>query len=521
MAGSKLSRKIRFLPFFPYGYCSKLAVAILGKDNSFATRILMDGNPDAMIAKSDQEREKALERARYLCEKGYAKDINRTCGTPAMKRSFRHITKKGLAVLIEAPDEAAREDDDEAIETSDVNGEIKVDHFRSGSLASADLRDLLLGLAGSDDPINQTHFNEALLDAVKEGRVTPLSYAINLVQNTKISLTKYSPNQQHSIWRQSNILAIFLANEHLTYLDRRQYDTGFAIDGITDDESHEIYIQKNGHTMASTTRYALVNWYKQNPGFYKITQTKPDESEWAKEEWLNTPAFYSTKELPNFDEQKTLTFEDNARGRRQIINAIHVGLAIGKKVNYVCYHGKPGEFKWLPNREKTAKTQTENAVRQMKTLCPEMRCKDTVDFALYFCSSRHQFLALFDKTKEKHKKFKKQNYITNEPYASMHAVPINDSGAFQAWCLLEWTPLETEQAIHDTLVENDPNFDYAPERNYPLRYKGKRVFSGYTMDVRKINYALEDHLDGHDFYIACFTDQIPWYKALFPGKTFL
>lgn len=41
------------------------------------------------------------------------------------------------------------------------------------------------------------------------------------------------------------------------------------------------------------------------------------------------------------------------------------------------------------------------------------------------------------------------------------------------------------------------------------------------MDIAKINHVLEDHLDGHDFLIACFPDQIPWYRKIFPGKNFL
>jgi hypothetical protein len=71
------------------------------------------------------------------------------------------------------------------------------------------------------------------------------------------------------------------------------------------------------------------------------------------------------------------------------------------------------------------------------------------------------------------------------------------------------------------LVATDPGFSYTTNRFYPLTYNGKRVFSGYTMDIAKINHVLEDHLDGFDFYICCFPEQASWYQKLFPGKTIL
>ena len=89
------------------------------------------------------------------------------------------------------------------------------------------------------------------------------------------------------------------------------------------------------------------------------------------------------------------------------------------------------------------------------------------------------------------------------------------------WCLLEFTPSEAEKKIHDSLIANDENIKQSADHYYPLTYKDKKVFSGYTMDLRKINNVLEDYLDGHDFLIACFPDQISWYRKLFPGKDFL
>ena len=518
MSKKSNSKKVRFLPYFPYGFCSKYATAIEGKNNPFASLFLAGDDPDELIQASDNHRRKTLDKAQYLCTKNYARNIQRACGTPAMNRSFRALTKLGLTVLVEAPDEAASDDFEDASVTNDVNGGIKEDHFRSGSASSTELRNTLIETAGTE---HQEFFNETLLDAVIEGRLTPLTQAINLVQDTKINLDKYGTNQRYAIWRDSHIQAMFMANGHLTYLDRRPYDTGFSIDGIEDEESFQRYVQKNGLTLPAFTFKALTEWYKNNPGFYRITQQYPDTSEEAREKWLHTPAFYTMREFPNFEGKSASDKDKNGKSHQQVFKATHIGLATGKKLNYAVYHGKPGEFKWQPQREQAAKKETEVAVRHMKTQNPDIHCNDAVDFALYFCSSAYQFEALFERTKKKHELYKKMPYLTNEPFSGMYAIPVNDSGTTLLWLLMELTPSDIEFNIHQSIVKARPDIHTTGNLHYPLTCNGKKVFSGYTMDFAKINFALEDHLDGFDFLIACFPDQISWYRKIFPGKSFL
>ena len=103
----------------------------------------------------------------------------------------------------------------------------------------------------------------------------------------------------------------------------------------------------------------------------------------------------------------------------------------------------------------------------------------------------------------------------------MFVIPVNDSGTFLLWLLLEYSPVETEQMIHRGLVDGAIGFEHQQNLYYPLTYNGKKVFSGYTMNINKIHHVLEDHLDGNDFYVCCFPEQVPWYQKLFPGKTFL
>ncbi len=481
MAKHSFDDKMQLLKFLPYGYISKHASAIAGKDNLEACRIRLGDNPEAQIALCDKHRQRTLYNARSLVQKGYAQDSKRSCGTPAMSRSFRHITKAGMAFLLENPDGILMDEEDAA----------------------------------------SSH--NLLLESVASKNATPLSYAYNLIAKVKIGTEKYSKNQMYNIWRLSHIIAMFMLNDYLTWLDRRPYDTAFAFDGIIDEESFIAYVQKHGFTVPALTHYTLKHWYSQNPGFYRITQTMPDNSEDAINEWLQTPAFYSTRELPSANSHGADPVEANAKGSKQTMKAIHVGLATGRETNYACYHARNGAFAWNQVREKQAKDALERDLAEMKRQNPQIPYKSTVGHALYFCTSIHQFTALFEATKKKHIKYKQQVLPISKPYAGVHAIPVNDSGGFLLWLLMEYSPDEVEKMIHESLTGRDADFEYRSgyENLFPLSYKGKFFFSGYTMDIRKINRAVERYLDGFDFYIGCFPDQVAWYRKLFPGCTIL
>ena len=515
MAATKNERKVRLFCFLPYGHCSKYATMIEGLNNQYARALLLGDNPEETIVACEQRHKAISEKAKYICHRGLAKDIQRVCGSPPTKRSFRALTRTGLSILTETT--AINTDDDEGGIRKEDNSKPKGSHLRSEASRAAEIRELLDAYAGAKNE-NET-FDETLLEAVIDDMATPLTYAIDIASNTKINLDKYSQNQRYNIWRLSHVNAMFFVNGHLTYLDRRHYDTGFAIDNITDSDSYEAYIRKYGHTMASLTYHALTGWYSKNPEYYRITQRYPADDD-AYSDWLSTPAFYAARELPDDDDPTQIGKTDKPQ-HKQKADATHIGLAAGKHVNYVCYHTKPNSFTWNPKKEYQTKERLTNAVSAMKKQNPQVPYSDKVDFALMFCPTYHQFLAMFDTTKRKHVTGKKRPHVTDDPYTSTHIIPVNDAGTFLLWCLLEYSPSRTEARIHAGLVNSDDDFEYSTSQYYPLKYQGKRVFSGYTMDIGKIQHALEDHLDGHDFYICCFAEQAPWYQKLFPGKTIL
>ena len=512
---SNKKRNVQFFRFLPYGLCSKNATILTGRSNPYSHNLLLGEDPNETIKDSEKYRKNATERALRLCENGLVKDCTRACGSPAKDRGFRKLTKDGLAALIDIPDiEMGNIEDD-----GDCDGIIKGTPCRSQSTTAIDMRDDLYDLATNPDPNAQALFQSLLLNSVQSGCATPFAAGLKNADSLKISTSNLSQNQLYNIWRLSHIQAMFLLNGHLTYLDRRPYDTGFAIGNITDDDSYNAHVAKNGNTLPAYVYRTLNDWYSQNPGFYQIAQQESDDSNEAKEQWRTTPAFYATSELPNF--KSTSQENDRTHGSQQRIYHTHLGLAVGKNVNYAVYHTKPGSFKWIVKIEEKAKMEIEEAVRCMKTSCPDFKAKDRTDFALLFCPTRHQFLQIFAKPIQRHKEKKAPYCPAEKPYTSVHVIPINDTGTFLLWSLLGYSPDLLTRTIYRSLIKLDDNFGYATHPLYPLTYKGKRVFPAYTMDIKKINQALVDHLNGLDFYICCFPEQVSWYRLLFPGKTFL
>lgn len=515
MRGIKYSRKVQFFPYLPYGICSKLATTISGQDNPYCSEILMGDNADALLNLCVKHKNNATLRAKTACAQGYVVEKFYVCKDTTKPLCFRVLTGKGLTAFLEAVPGAVAADleDEDGEKEGSHDGNIKETTHNELSKRAAERRNELHEYANSSVPTHQEIFRELLLQSVMEESCTPLTSGLALAEKVRINKAKYSLQQTYNIWRMSHINAMFMANDHLTYLDRRPYNTGFAIDGIVDEHSYESYIQKHGITMAAFTYRALNDWYNTNPDFYHIKQTEPTPEEEAYDEWLATPAFYSTKELPNFNDRQIAVI----KGSQQKLNHTAVGLATGRHINYLCYHAKPGPFKWIIPRENRMKEEAQRSVRIMKTQNPQLPYNDRVDYALYFCSSHHQFLALFDKTKQKFQKGKETKHIMAEPFAGVYAIPVNDCGTFLLWCLLEESPLRINQSICNNLVRRGIGFEHRVDITFPLTYNGKRVFAGYSMDICSIHRALEEYLAGNEFYICCFSEQAKWYSLLFPG----
>lgn len=522
MSEQQIQRKVRFFSYFPFGFCSKHATTIVGKNNPYTRITLLGKDPDAFVRAAASYHKNAVDRANNMCDKGLTKETKKMCGNPPELRIFRHLTKAGLAAITETPDQKIGALVADGYISAGNDGKIIGTYYRSNSQASADLRNTLYEYATSDTKADQNELQYLLLESVMQGQITPLATGIGQAGTVRISTDGTSQNQLYAIWRQSHIQAMFRSNDYLTCLDRKPYGPGIVIGPIRDEESYQDYIGQHGNTLPAYTYRTLTDWYRNNPGYYQITQQYPDDSDEAYLAWLHTPAFYQLNELPNApsDNQKDAN-RDLLYGSKQKKYQTHVGLATGKKVNYVCYHSKPGKFKWNEKGEAETKKEMAKAVLDMKTQNPQLPYNPAVEFALMFCPTRHQFRAIFAATIKRHEKGLSPQCPIEEPYTSTHIIPVHDTGAFMLWCLMETSPESAKIAFANNLVDEDAQFHRTQNPTYPLTYKGKRVFLGHTMDIKQIHSALVDHLDGQDFYVTCFPEQVPWYRMLFPDKTFL
>lgn len=522
MANQKTIPKVAFSPYFPFGFCSRLATNIEGM-NGFAG-IAISIVPPGEYEDTDEFQKAALAHykakmrdSKLLCDRKYAKDVRRKCGTPSEERAFRFITKEGLDELLLPPENCTL---DMLLGKPQDGNKKEITNFGVFPPFTK-LRSLLPLLAASSNEEDYKYFSDLLFKAVNSGFVTPLSAALPIISNVQMGTQKYSQNQVYNTWRLSHIYAMFRENQHLTNLDRRPGCASLYIDGIYDDDSYNKYLAVNGLTVSAMTYYALSHWYAENPGYYTYTQTEPDTSKEAKLEWLSKPAFYDAASISHIIDKEKHLQDQTIMGNQRVLYSVAIGLATGRKSNYICYHGKPGPFKWLPKREAITQSEYAAVVHQMKTDFPEMTCPNSVNYGLYFCSSRHQFEAIFERTRKRHQEKKPANFLTDKPYVSLHAIPVNDSGTFLLWCLMETSPIETEKRMCNFLVQMNIGFEHSVNAYYPLNYKGRRVFPGYTMDITKINRVLVDYLNGDKFYICCYPEQAVYYRQLFPDLTFL
>lgn len=461
-----------FFPFLPFGLCSKYATNISHQDNPYAHMLLLGKNPDATVKAAESFRKNTLDRTRYMCDMGFVTEQIRACGSPATDHIFRSLTKKSLATLTDFP----------------------ISVLRQLSLCD-------------------------FLSAVLDGQFSPLASGIGQAETIHISTSGVSQNQLYAIWRQSHIQAMFFANGHLTNLDCKPCRPGLVLGPIRDEASYERYLRQHGNTLLAYTYHMLTDLYANNPGIYRLAQQQPDECYETYSDWLHTPAFYSLNELADISNDRGNT--PTLYGSKQTMARSHIGLAVGRNVNYACYHTYPSKFRWIKKREQSAQAELNRALHLMKTQSPHLPYNPSVDFALLFCPTRHQFYNIFRDTIGRHKAGKSTPCPIDGPYTSTHIIPVNDTGTYMLRRLLGETPDSLRLGCAQQLSENDDRFTFTMNLTYTLTYKGKRVFLGYAMDVKRIHTALVDHLNGQDFYILCYPEQLPWYRMLFPDKTFL
>lgn len=521
MKNQKAVMKNRLATLLPYGMTSKYALNFIPPFYNDPTCIY---DPEQTMEERElickTIRANKADAIRRMEDLDLIQPFDRKCGTkPYTKRSFYLLTKAGLSTLAGVPNQ----DLDMSELSSLQNSKAKISHYRSYADKALMLRADLLELASArnTDPAQTFAFEKQLKSGIRTGECTPIAEALPEMQNYAYGTAKYSPNQLYTIWRNSHIIAMFRANGFLTFLDKRQYDCGFKLDGIATETGLDAYIRKYGMTAPAVTHLALTRWYHNHPAENCYSNSAQNAMPIPFEQWSMTPTYYTTREIPGYDGLTKL--EDADAQTSDFITSLNTftGIIIGPKQNYVCYHTKPGTFTWNPRIEETAKVNIPFSIRKMNEKSAAPAASTSAENALIFCTTYHQFLNIFKRTADRHAKGRVGNYITSKPYSTMNIVPVNDSGTFLLRCLALSSPFEVANNIRNHLLHASEHFRYNESRVYPVIYNHRNVFVGHTMDVELINMAYEDYLDGQRFYISCFPEQAMWYRKLMPENELL
>lgn len=521
MKNDKVTMKNRLSLLLPFGFVSKYTLNFIPPFSNDAACIYDPHRPLAELELScKKNRENRLCSIRRMESIGLIQSTNWKCGTSAhIKRPFYLLTKTGMTTLAGAQDNEL--DSNQIISLEGKCAQLS--HYRSYTDEALTLRNEVFSAAEEKaiDPCKNAAFNLELLNAIRMGECTPLAAALPELCQYSYNTAKYSQNQLYAVWRNSHIDAMFRVNDFLTFVDRRQYDCGFALDGIASENGLEAYISKYGMTAAAISHIAMTRWYRDHPAANSYSASARDTEPIPYNQWCRTPSYYATREIPGYDGLTKL--EDENAKVSEFTSSLHsfTGLITGTKQNYICYHAKPGAFTWNPHIEKTTKENIALAIEIMNKKSAVPAASTTADNALIFCTTYHQFLNIFERTAERHAKGRVGNYITSQPYSTMNIVPVNDSGAFLLRCLALSSPYEVTTTIRNHLINANERFRYNENRVYPVTYDYRNVFVGHTMDVNLINTAYEDYLDGRRFYISCFPEQAMWYRKLMPENELL
>lgn len=214
-----------------------------------------------------------------------------------------------------------------------------------------------------------------------------------------------------------------------------------------------------------------------------------------------------------------------------------VGLAVGRKTNYIVYHTRPTKTPWYETIERatalavnkaieTCNSEAQNCTENEGENVAEGSVVKAIKNALMICPTVYQFASLFTLAKEHMPKRWAKEKRVGRPYQSVCIVPINHSGSMQLRCLMLSTPAEYEAILANSFLTY-PGFTERPLRKeehdniYKLSYNKRPVLLAHAMEFQKLYWATEDYLEGKKFYVACYPEQVKFIRMIMPEVDFL
>lgn len=523
MKHANFDKKIRFSYFLPYGFTSVQATILAvnyepacafqeyNKDMSMEERVKFCTN-------ARTQRSKAIGSMKKY---GYIEESRYKFGNPHWDTfSMYRLTKSGFYFITNTPDDELERQ--RVANSPQIQNRYKKETYSylpSSERATQERNTLYkLSKKGATDKKAASEFERLFLASVSSEDFSYLSIlATQPALAESVSMTPIlKRNQMYQAYKLSNIEALFKANQFLTSLDRRQIPLPPTphID------------QETPLDIPTFTRYALNTWYESHPESYLYLLPQEDTADYIRDDWSTRPTFYSIADIPNFGGMFVLETNMNTAGANQNMRHTCMGVAVGKKQNYIVHHTKPVQTPWYENIEKSTVNAVQKSLDLVNKTSPNMGANRVIRNAIIVCPSPKQFASLFKEAKEPLPENRNGIYRVGKPYDSVCIVPVNHSGAMQLRGLMATSPMEFEEIIKRSIlkqsdcVERQKGWD-EKDNIFPLLYKGKPVLLAHTMNWQKLFWATEMYHQGKEFIVSCYPEQVAYIRTIMPNVKYL
>lgn len=510
-------KKYRFLPLLPFGICSKQALCLMIRipDISY-----LPYSPD--IPMSERERQFRCasisigSTVMRMLKTGYIEEEIRKYGE-RKSETYRAIslTKAGLYLLCGYPN-----DDNETERLSGL-GEMSFKQMAALTFTRFNPDEEALrqmNMVRQTEPNlpreMRDQIDTSFLDALDTGELTILAYDNVNAPHVNTANPRYNMKRDYRNWRLSNIAALFIANNYLTYIDRRPMDTQWSVGAVYDEESYDRYLENGELDVPAFVYRSLSRWYTDHPESNRFMDPVPETT--SQEEWSRTPAFYSTIEIPGFYTNN----DDITAGQKNKVVHTLAGVAVGSKIAYIVHHTRHKKTPWGSRWERTTMEIVQAALEEANIIAPSgepYRIRE----AIVVCGSISQFENFFNSARDNIAKRWQKDRKIGVPYDTVCLVPVNASGTMQIRYLMALSPYEMDMNIANNLVRSDARFTRNHGGLFMLSFDGTPVLLAHSMQLQQLYDAQQKYLEGMDFYVSCYPGQTQYIRRLMPNAKFI
>lgn len=523
---NKIDEKVVISYFLPYGITSRSAALLALPPSAVAyTEYEADISMESRIEIVNKTRLRNLKKIDELVKGNYITEIDRKYGSGKIQvLHLARLTESGFYLLTGTPDaELERSRRMQAkLNRAPSDRSLKEICYLPEDEDTLFAAQFLFDHADpeSNAPWEEEHAKLIFSEAVYNGELMLLANSIRLAKDVSIASKNMNGMQTFRAWEISNVIALFRANGFLTYLDRRQMETGWAIAGLQTNEDYEKHLADGRLDVPVFVFHALRKWYADNPDSYSFL--RPDYSLRSNyDSWYNAPAFYANYEIPGFS---SMFFEEELPKRtaqQSTIRHSFIGVAVGAETNYLVYHTQPKKNVWHGRIERTALVAVQHALDDYAKQKPFLGAGREIKNAIVICPTIQQFTALFSDGRTDMEHWQLATQKSGYPFHNVCICTLTSAGVMQMSVLMKNDPIVFDNGIRVSMKEKNSEFMDTNDWVYALSYHDKPVLLAHSMNYRRLNLAYEDYKAGKEFYIACYPEQVTYLKRIMPDAEYL